>query len=398
MTLPCRCPRWNWARGAAYSAAIFVFVGAVQIAHARELTSEVREHLFRATESVRLARRVVTIPMEGADRNGSFECPYFKVYINGRGPFTFLLDTGAAYTVVSTRVVEAAQTQVVFDRDGRRDVVRLRRIEIGGVTLRDVWAIHDDNYAVDGVLGFPAFGSSNVMFDLAHRRLTVSRLPTSLPGSFELPYDTEFNVPTVPLRIGDRTLSILIDTGDDAFGLEVRRLELGDARLAHEPTPAESVLNGATVQQTLITTLADRISLGPIIVDSPVLAINDDLPIGDMGYDFLRQFRFEIQPARRVVVFQPLFEGVRLELRGGMSPGFRFAFASGKVTHVAPGSVAESAGMTNDDVILSVDEHPPQFYDPHSWHERIEAGPPVVVRWTHEGAEYHGSFQIVESR
>lgn len=49
--------------------------------------------------------------------------------------------------------------------------------------------------------------------------------------SFALPYDAPLNVPTVPVQIGGRTVPILLDTGDDAFGFEVRSSELGDAAL-----------------------------------------------------------------------------------------------------------------------------------------------------------------------
>ena len=42
---------------------------------------------------------------------------------------------------------------------------------------------------------------------------------------------------------------------------------------------------------------------------STMLAVNDDLPIGDLGYDALRQFRFQIDPVHHTVTFQPLFRG-----------------------------------------------------------------------------------------
>ena len=67
--------------------------------------------------------------MRGEDRNGFYECPYFQVYVNGKGPFTFLFDTGSSYTLVSDRVVEAARPAVAFDRGGERDVVRLESVE-----------------------------------------------------------------------------------------------------------------------------------------------------------------------------------------------------------------------------------------------------------------------------
>jgi hypothetical protein len=41
----------------------------------------------------------------------------------------------------------------------------------------------------------------------------------------------------------------------------------------------------------------------------PEIAINASLPVGDLGYDSLRQFRFQLDPKQHVVIFEPLFEG-----------------------------------------------------------------------------------------
>jgi hypothetical protein len=57
--------------------------------------AEIREKIFQPTADVRLAHETVQVPMRGEDRNG-YECPYFQVYVNGKGPFTFLFDTGSS--------------------------------------------------------------------------------------------------------------------------------------------------------------------------------------------------------------------------------------------------------------------------------------------------------------
>ncbi len=335
--------------------------------------------------------------MQGTDRHGYYKCPYFKVYINGHGPFTFLFDTGAAYTLVSSRVVEMARLPVVFDRDGQRDVVNLHAIRIGGATLRDVWAIHDDNFGVDGIIGFPAFGLTNFLFDFSNRQLIVSATPIELTHSFELSYESPFHVPTVPMTIGGRSVPVLIDTGDDAYGLELRGEELAGAAVTHAPVAAENVLNGATVQSTRVTTLSGPVILGPLRADSAVVAINNDLPIGDMGYDVLRQFRFEFEPKRRVVVFSPIAEGGRFLVPAKRGPGFSIAFdGSGRVSGVLAGSAAQAAGMAAQDQILTIDGKAPQFYTPRMWDERIETGTPLAVLWLHEGVQSEARLTIQE--
>jgi predicted aspartyl protease len=234
--------------------------------------------------------------------------------VNGRGPFTFLYDTGGSYLTVGSKVAKAAGAKVVIDRGGHRDVVALNTLRIGGVEIRNVWAILDDSWGVDGVLGFPTLGDMSVLFDFARREILVSRNRIPMPRSFTLRYEDPFNVPTVPVGIGGKNVPILIDTGDDAYGLEIRSSELSDAAVDHPPVAAGTVMNGARQQSTAITTLRDAVTLGPTRALRAQIAINDDLSVGDLGYDALKQFRFQIEPKQRAVTFQPRFAGGEFRL------------------------------------------------------------------------------------
>jgi hypothetical protein len=380
---------------------LFVAIVALAIvaasAQARDLTAAVRTMIFLPTQSVHFAQTVTAVPLKGVDHRGFYQCPYLQVYVNGHGPFTFLFDTGSSYTTVSTKVANAARAPVMFDRGGKRDVVRLDNVTVSGVTLKNIWAIHDDDFGVDGVLGFRAFGDSNLLLDLAARRLDISAAPMPLPNSFKLPYETPFNVPTIPLILGSHVVKLLIDTGDDAYGLEMRRDELGSVAFQHAPLAAQSVLNGAAVQPTLVTTLAEPIRLGPLHADAAAVGINDSLPVGDFGVSVLRQFRIEFLPAQHVVAFQPLFAGDTFAVAGNRGPGFTLAFdGSGRVTGVVPGSQAEQAGMAACSTILSIDRRPVAQFDPRIWDARIDAGAPMTVRWRGSDKDHETVLKIEE--
>jgi hypothetical protein len=365
----------------------------------RELTPEVRAKLFAATASVKLTGPAVTLRLDATDSSGHYKCPYLRVYVNGQGPFVFLLDTGAAYSVVSSRVVQAARTPVMFDRGGHRDIVRIASMTVGGVTLQDLWAVHtDDNPGVDGLLGFPAFGASNLLFDLKARRLTVSTAPMPLKRAFKLPYLMPLNVPTIPLVIGGRTIQTLIDTGDDAYGLELRSDELTGARFVHPPRTAGNVLNGETVQPTSVTTLKYRVALGPVHADGAVIGINDLLPVGDLGYKVLRQFRLAFDPARRIVRFEPLSTGNRFEIRADPTPGFTIALETGEIRSVVHDSAAERAGVASGDHIVAIDGRPVTAFDRRSWDVLLNRARHLTVRWDHEGARHRAVLPVVEPR
>ncbi|HEX4301705.1 MAG TPA: aspartyl protease family protein [Rhizomicrobium sp.] len=381
------------------AAAIAVALIAAVPVSARDLTPEVRAMIFAPTGEVHLAQAIVTIPLKGTDHQGFYKCPYMQVYVNGRGPFTFEFDTGGSYTVVSSKVVAAARAPVVFDRAGHRDVVRLARLAIGGATLNGVWAIQDDTFGVDGVLGFRSFGNSNLLFDLAAHRLTVSASPIPLTKGFELPYEMPFNIPTIPMTIGHRSVPTLIDTGDDAFAWEMRSVEIGDAAFQHPPIAGPVVLNAANEQTTSVTTLVEPLGLGPWHADAPVLAINDDLPVGDIGVDVVSQFRMEFEPSRRVVVFEPLFAGNRFTVPAERTPGFRLAFdGTGTVLGVVPGSAVALAGMARGAKIISVDGRPAAGLDRRAWDARLETDAPLAVRWSSAGTEHNATVPITEMR
>ena len=292
--------------------ALLISVSACTAAQAQELSPYMHARLFAPTARVELVNRVVRVPMRGTDHTGAGKCPYFQVYVNGRGPFTFLFDTGASYSVVSSKVAAAAGATVLIHRI-RRDVVTLGELRLGGITLHDVVAIEDDNWGVDGIIGFATLGDLNVLFDLSRRELRASKSPIPMRRSFSVGYDAVFNVPTVPVQIGGRTVPLLLDTGDDAFGLELRSPELGDAALEGPPVAGPAVVNGATAQQTRRAVLKDPVKLGPVEAVHAPIAINDDLPVGDFGVAVLKQFRFQIEPGRHRVEFEPLFEGGRFD-------------------------------------------------------------------------------------
>ena len=364
-----------------------------------ELTAEQRSRVFGPPGAVSTRGPSAHIPLQGTDRRGFYQCTYLRVSINGHGPFTFLYDTGASFTGISSEVIRAAGLPLEVDRGGYHDLLRIASLRIGDVEIRDLTAVRDDDFGVDGLLGFRAFGDMNLTFDLRARALTVSPEPVQLAGSFELPYQLDHNVPVVPVMIDTTRVRVLIDTGDDAYGFELRSEDLKEATFAHEPKPAGSVINGARTQQTRITTLTSVARLGPVAIEQAVIGINDDLPMADFGVDFLQDFRFEIEPKRRVVTFQPLFAGGRTTTRGPLSLGFTMRFdGQGTVANVVPGSAAEARGMHSGDRIVSLEGRGIRAYDPRAWDRLLAKRKPLTVRWKQGASEHVDRFEVSELR
>ena len=363
------------------------------------LTPEQRTLIHAGPREVIVPNGTSRIRFEGTDYHGYYKCPYVQVSVNGHGPFTFVFDTGASYTTLTTKVIDAAEVPLELDRGGYHDLVRVKSMTIGDVTLRDFVDVRDNDFDVDGILGFRAFGDRNITFDLDKRELTVSVEPLALPSAFEVPYDVSgYNVPLIPVFVGDAKVTMLIDTGDDAYPFDVRSADLKSAKFEHAPIAAAAAINGAQSQPTSVTTLANALRFGPLTYRRPVAAINDDLPVSDFGYAFLRHFRFEFVPARGIVFFQPLFSGAPPPIRGERSPGFSVRLDSGAVRHVFAKSKAARRGMQAGDSIAAVDGKPIASFTHRTWDALIAERDSISVRWVHAGRMRTDSLPIAEVR
>jgi hypothetical protein len=341
-------------------AAVAALLADFGVAAARDPTPEQRALLLGNPGSVRAKERGVRIRLEGTDHQGFYRCPYMRVRVNGHGPFTFLFDTGSSYTIFSSRVIKEAHVAMEVDRGGYHDFVRAKEIRVGDLEIRDLVAARDDDFGVDGVFGMRAFGDMSLVFELQKEQLLVSPAPIPLPGSFEVAYELDHNVPVIPVIMGTAQIPTLIDTGDDAYAWEVRTGDLHGAKLLHAPSPAAEVLNGAKSSPTFVSTMESAVRLGPLTIEHAAVAINDALPVPDFGVDFLKDFNFEFDPKRMVVAFQPLSPESGRKIRGNLSPGFTVRFDKNGIVHtVVPGSAADQRGMRPGDRILSINGRAP---------------------------------------
>jgi hypothetical protein len=136
-------------------------------------------------------------PAAGADPDvgRSFQVPYrltdtnhflVRVRVNGKGPFNFLVDTGAPAVYVATETAK----KVGLKTPGDAFWTPLERLEIeGGATLRGINARVEDPFqlvgmnalglpgaSIDGILGFTALARFRLELDPTRDRMTWTRL------------------------------------------------------------------------------------------------------------------------------------------------------------------------------------------------------------------------------
>lgn len=170
--------------------------------------------------------------------SSSFELIDNRVFVSarldGRGPYSFLLDTGADGWTVSAKVARglalaqghAEQIQGVGEATDTVHRLTLREVTLAGLSFSDQPAVSEDFSALDDVIGFqhfdgiagkPVFDRYVVELDFAKSH--VSFLP---PAEYSIPSDAQ----VMPFELYDQVIPIVEGEIAGAKGLFV--VDLGD--------------------------------------------------------------------------------------------------------------------------------------------------------------------------
>jgi len=141
--------------------------------------------------------------------------PLVDVRINGKGPYPFILDTGASVTVVSPDVLAD-----VGLGDGT-EPARLDQLQIGDAILHDVKVARlpvlggrGGASAPRGVLSALAFSGYLTTIDFPRRLVTNRRGALPPPdGKRVFEYPESEILPVVPVRVAGREYRIHVDSG-----------------------------------------------------------------------------------------------------------------------------------------------------------------------------------------
>jgi predicted aspartyl protease len=359
-----------------------------------------REYLMGAS-TVRLASDPTTIRLSGTDWFGHYRSPYVQVFVNGRGPFTFLFDTGSNVTTLSTKVARAAKVTIVNHEPGHHAIARAGEIRVGGISMRGYYAVVEDGDDLDGILGFNSFGKKYLTFDLANKTLLVSSRVAPLPHAFWMRYALEKHLPVIDLSIDGRTLPTLIDTGDDAYAWEGTSADLRGLLFDHAPVLAAIVFNGETgATRTTITSIDGSLELGPVHSERPAVAINESLPLPDIGVDVVNQFTMEFDRLHHRVGFTPQYAGSDFVVPGEITCGLYISFRgpSPRVRDVLPGMAPARAGIGAGDPILSIEGRSASRVDYKFWDRLLRERLPITIVWEHDGRAVSSTFPVVELR
>ena len=264
----------------------------------------------------------------GQDRSERMTVP---VSIGGRGPYAFIVDTGAERTSIAEELAEdlnlgqGARARLhSMTEVSRIQTVLIPALEVGGRSIRGINApaLERRNIGAEGILGVDTLQTQRVSFDFARQQMTVT-----LSRKREEIWPDDTIVITARNRLGHLVMVdasvdgqkvwVILDTGAQttvANSVLRRKLERRGKLLRTWPIELQSVTGGRMAADQ---SMMKKIRLGGVDINNMPVAFADVHPFRKLGLmkrpalllgmDALRLFeRVSVDfPNRRVRLLPP---------------------------------------------------------------------------------------------
>jgi hypothetical protein len=245
--------------------------------------------------------------------------PVIEVFINGEGPFKFVLDTGATQAMVSfdlaKRLALPEIGTVMVTAPNAPGGVRAPLHHIKELKLADLKffgvkasAILDDNFQkmlqADGVLSAQDFRGYLVTLDYRQRQLVIQpgRLPEA-DNKTVFDYTERHNIPGINLDVMGKSTFFHLDSGSP-FYIALPGSMLTTIEYERKPQlvgTAGTIMGNFAVYYGKLT---GDVTFGQHRIEKPSVEVLDKMPYGNLGYRFFRDYR---------VTFDYLAQRIRLE-------------------------------------------------------------------------------------
>jgi hypothetical protein len=309
---------------------------------------------------------------------------YVQATVNGKGPYTFIVDTGG-HTLISPRlaavaglkVAGAATTSGAGEGKETTGFARYREIALGPVRLTDqpafITNIYDpavEGIPVDGMIGFELFARFAVKLDYGAKAMTVSMFPAFDPRGAGTPVPFKFydHLPNVRGSIGGLPARFDIDTGSRSE-LDVTSPFVATHRLRDRYKPGISIITGWGVggaSRSYVVRIPS-IVLGSVNVPNVVAdlseaksgSFSDPNYEGNVGSGLLKRFVVSFDYSHKTMYLKPLqpppADAGTFDRSGLWINASDRGYA---VEYVAAGGPAEQAGILKGDLITAINGQP----------------------------------------
>jgi hypothetical protein len=232
--------------------------------------------------------------------------PVVQVTLNGKGPYPFLLDTGAHVSVVSQDLADELKLESTGNAQlnppaggpamgGKLFQIKelqLSDVRITGLTClsMDLSRMFSGSDAPRGVLSAASFPGQLLTFDYPHSQIRIRAGELPAPdGATVFEYEPAGRLPAIPVNVAGVSLRLDLDSGSpggitlpgeymDKLPLGARPVEVGKARIMNtEFTVFAASLKGSFV-------------VGKYAQQDPRVEFLASFPNGNLGAQFLASF------------------------------------------------------------------------------------------------------------
>jgi hypothetical protein len=236
-----------------------------------------------------------------------------EVRVNGRGPYQFVVDSGADTSVVGLKIARDLQlplgTPVTLNNMTDRNIVdrvRVDELSLGPSTIRDLQlpALREADLGGAGMIGIDALARQRLMLDFEKHLIRVedaSKPVRSQPGEIVITARLHRGqLILTEVKAGNLKLDAVIDTGSQiTIGNSALRNKLVHRRFAQFKTVTATGVTGTSVDLQLAQIAELR--LGSVVLRNVPMAFADvppfdvfglsDRPALLLGTDLLETFR-----------------------------------------------------------------------------------------------------------
>ena len=236
-----------------------------------------------------------------------------EVQVNGRGPYRFIVDSGADTSVVGLRIARDLElplgTPAILNGMTSRDIVdrvKVAELTLGPTTVRDLQlpALREDDVGGEGMIGIDALVQKRLMMDFEKRLIKVEDARVRYypqPGEIVVTARSQRGqLILTHVRAAGLSLDAVIDTGTQ---VTIGNLALRDRLIkGHRDKFITVPIIGVTgVKAELQMAYIDNLQIGPITISNLPIAFADvppfklfglaDQPALLLGTDLLEVFR-----------------------------------------------------------------------------------------------------------
>ena len=330
-------------------------------------------------------QRALGIPFELLNSNHIF----LQAKVNGSGPYWFILDSGAATSIINERLANSLNLRIQAKIEGRTsgdssfDIGFVKGISFNlpglDLTNQTIGTAHLEpleplvGRTIDGLLGYDFISRFVVEVDYAAKTLNLyDPKAYQYSGSGEtIPITLDGNLPYLRgrLAVPGRDLvegKFLVDTGTSYF-LElnkafVERHKFLDAtQKTIQPSPINSHEQGERRMGRV-----KNLQLGRFTIQNPVVGFSltthgvqaDPNQDGIVGGDLLRRFKVILDYSRGKMILEPnsyFAEPIEYDMSGADIIAEGADFKTFRVREVFADSPAAEAGLRNGDIIIAMD-------------------------------------------